>query len=89
MNYHKTTSRKNFYFYETLDLTKRTLNPDKLWVNKQKNENLEKDKNYVKFLSIWDKTVGTEIPGSEIHVEKKVINKDATKSASTNAGKKK
>lgn len=78
-NYRKTTSKKNFYFYETLDLTKKTLNPDKLWVNIEKNEKLEKDKNYVKFLDIWDKTVGSEIPGLKKE-DPKIVDSKNTKS---------
>lgn len=60
-NYHKTVSRKNYYFYETLDLNAKTLNPKKLWSYKQKKEDLDYDYNYVKMLKIWDKTVGKEL----------------------------
>jgi len=92
MNYKKTTSRKSFYFYETLDLTKKTLNPDKLWVNKEKNEKLESDKNYVKFLNIWEENIGKEISAPKKEEEKKIISKDMRSSVSgktTNSGAKK
>jgi hypothetical protein len=77
-NYRKTTSKKNFLFYETLDLTKKTLDPEKLWVNKEKNDILESDKNYVKYLNIWDKTIGSEIPSPVIvnnHINANASNK--------------
>jgi len=59
--YHKTVSRKEFFFYETLDLNVKTLDPTKLWKNKQKQEVMDYDSHYVKMLKIWDKTIGREI----------------------------
>lgn len=78
--YNKTVSRKNYFFYETLDLNVKTLDPKKLWKNKQKQEVMDYDTNYVKMLKIWDKTVGKEI---EIPTVNKVdISKNKTGSAS-------
>ena len=58
INYNKTQSRKEYNFYETLDLTKQILDRNKLWENKVKNENLVFDKNYVeKYISNWEKNI--------------------------------
>jgi len=82
LSYNKTVSRKNFFFYDTLDLTVKTLDQKKLWKNKQKQEVTDYDTNYVKMLNIWDKTVGKQI---EIPSVSKVdITKNKTGSASPN-----
>jgi hypothetical protein len=60
-NYKKNVSKKADNFYETLDLNKKTLNPDKLWSNKVKKEVFEFDDNYVKNLNHWDSTVLKEV----------------------------
>lgn len=60
-NYCKTVSTKNHFFYETLDVDMKTLDPKKLWKNKQKQDFMDYDTNYVKMLKVWDKTVGKEI----------------------------
>ena len=58
INYNKTQSRKAYNFYETLDLTKQTLDRNKLWENKVKNENLNFDKKYVeKNIIDWEKNI--------------------------------
>lgn len=57
-NYNKTQSRKAYNFYETLDLTKQTLDRNKLWENKIKKENLDFDKHYVeKMIFNWEKNI--------------------------------
>ena len=58
INYNKTQSRKAYNFYETLDLTKPTLDRNKLWENKMKNENYNFDKIYVeKNIIDWEKNI--------------------------------
>ena len=58
INYNKTQSRKAYNFYETLDLTKHTLDRNKLWENKIKKENFDFDKNYVeKIILNWEKNI--------------------------------
>jgi hypothetical protein len=58
INYNKTRSKKSYNFYETMDLSKPTLDRNKLWENKIKNENLNFDKNYVeKNILIWEKNI--------------------------------
>lgn len=81
-NYRKTVSKKNYYFYETLDLNVKTLDPNKLWKNKQKQEVVDYDTNYVKMLKIWDKTVGKEIEIPSVKTAD--ISKNKTGSAITN-----
>jgi hypothetical protein len=58
INYNKTQSRKAYNFYETLDLKKQTLDRNRLWENKVKNENLNFDKKYVeKSIIDWEKNI--------------------------------
>ena len=58
INYNKTQSRKAYNFYETLDLTKPTLDRNKLWENKVKKEEFEYDTNYVeKHIKDWEKNI--------------------------------
>ena len=58
INYNKTQSRKAYNFYETLDLTKKILDRNKIWENKVKNENFNFDKNYVeKNIIDWEKNI--------------------------------
>ena len=58
INYNKAQSRKAYNFYETLDLTKPTLDRNKLWENKVKKENLDFDKKYVeKNIYDWEKNI--------------------------------
>ena len=58
INYNKTQSRKAYNFYETLDLTKRVLDRNKLWDNKCKKEDFDFDKNYVeKIILNWEKNI--------------------------------
>ncbi len=58
INYNKTQSRKEYNFYETLDITKPTLDKNKLWENKLKKENIDFDKNYVeKIIYDWEKNI--------------------------------
>ena len=58
INYNKTQSRKAYNFYETLDLTKPTLDKNKLWENKVKKENFDFDKQYVeKNILNWEKNI--------------------------------
>lgn len=62
----KTTSKRADNFYQTLDLTKKTLDPNKIWTNKVKKEEFEADYNYVKTLTNWDNTVLKEhMPNTE------------------------
>ncbi len=80
--YNKTVSKKNHFFYETMNLDYKSLDPKKLWKNKEKQELTEYDSNYVKMLSIWDKTVGNEIIVPSLPVEivtKKTANAPANK----------
>ena len=57
-NYNKTRSKTSYNFYETMDLTKPTLNRNKIWGNKLKEENLVFDKQYVeKYISSWEKNI--------------------------------
>ena len=58
INFNKTRSKKSYNFYETLDLTKPTLDRNKLWENKVKMENLEFDKKYVeKNILNWENNI--------------------------------
>ena len=58
INYNKTQSRKEYNFYETLDLTKQILDKNKLWENKLKKENFDFDKKYVeKLIYDWEKNI--------------------------------
>jgi hypothetical protein len=57
-NFNKTRSKTSYNFYETMDLTKPTLNKNKIWENKLKNENLYFDKKYVEqYISSWEKNI--------------------------------
>jgi len=65
-----------------MNLDYKSLDPKKLWKNKEKQELTEYDSNYVKMLSIWDKTVGNEIIVPSLPVEivtKKTANAPANK----------
>ena len=58
INYNKTQSKKAYNFYETLDLTKKLLDRNKLWENKVKNEAMDFDKKYVeKNIRDWEKNI--------------------------------
>lgn len=74
-NYRKNVSRKNYYFYETLNLDVKILDPKKLWKNKEKQDFIDYDTNYVKMLNIWDKTVGKELMPVK---PPEIINKNAS-----------
>jgi hypothetical protein len=50
----KTVSKHSDNFYQTLDLEIKSLNPEKLWNNKQKKELKDYDINYVKSLNEWE-----------------------------------
>lgn len=54
INYNKTESKRNCNFYDTIDLSIETLNPLKLWKNKQNEEYLNSQKEYVKNLLKWE-----------------------------------
>jgi hypothetical protein len=86
LHYLKTVSKKNYFFYETLDLNFKTLNPKKIWKNRQKQEIVDYDTNYVKMLKIWDKTVGKDvgIPKSGGIIKTVDIGSNKTGSASPN-----
>ena len=57
-NFNKTRSKTSYNFYETMDLTKPTLNRNKIWENKLKKENLDFDRNYVeKNIVNWEKNI--------------------------------
>lgn len=56
VNYKKTTPKCD-NFFDTLDLTKKTLNPEKFWTTKCKRENQKFDENYVSGLQNWEKVV--------------------------------
>lgn len=84
LTYNKTVSKKNYFFYETLDLNVKTLDPRKLWRNKQKQEVVDYDTHYVKMLKIWDKTVGREI---EVPSDKTVVEVGNNKAGSAAANK--
>jgi hypothetical protein len=53
----KSVSKTSNNFYETLDLQVKTLNPDKIWKNKVRKEELDFDNQYVKTIGNWDNTV--------------------------------
>ena len=58
INYNKTQSKKGYNFYETIDLSIPTLDPNKIWKNKCKNEDFAFDNNYVgKNIDNWEKTI--------------------------------
>lgn len=87
INYNKTMSKKANNFYETLDLTVKTLDKKKLWNNKVKKENLDFDTNYVKTLTEWEKNTLGELP--KVQEKEKNPPKDAKKPAGKGAKKKK
>jgi hypothetical protein len=58
INFNKTRSKTSYNFYETMDLTKPTLDRNKIWENKLKKENLDYDRNYVeKIIVNWEKNI--------------------------------
>ena len=58
INLNKTRSKTSYNFYETMDLTKPTLDRNKIWENKLKKENLDYDRNYVeKIIVNWEKNI--------------------------------
>lgn len=58
LNFNKTQSRQAYNFYETLDLSKPTLDRKKIWKNKVKQEELDSDKKYVgKAIGEWEKNI--------------------------------
>jgi len=57
INHKKNSNIKDNNFYASLDLTKKTLNPQKLWKNKVLQDSFEFDNKYVNELSSWDKNV--------------------------------
>lgn len=87
--YNKTVSKKNFFFYETLDLNVKTLDPKKLWKNKQIQDVVDYDTNYVKMLKIWDKTVGKEILIPNAKTVEVISNKTGSAAANKSANAKK
>jgi hypothetical protein len=60
--HNRNVSKRADNFYQTLDLKKGSLNPEKLWTNKVRNEENNFDVNYVKTLTIWEKNVLGDIP---------------------------
>ena len=57
-NFNKTRSKTSYNFYETMDVTKPTLNRKKIWEYKLKKENLDFDRNYVeKNIVNWEKSI--------------------------------
>ena len=88
LNYQKTTSLKENNFYSSLDLTMKSLNPEKLWTNKVLKEESDFDNDYVKKISKWDKTVLSDfIP--KIDKSKQVVsnNKNSKKENVKKKGK--
>lgn len=65
LNYKQSNSKKSYFFYETLDLGVKTLNPKKFWSNKEKKDLIDFDENYVKKLNDWEKILGIEVPKVE------------------------
>jgi hypothetical protein len=53
----KTVSKQSDNFYQTMNLSVRTLNQNKLWKTKVRQESFDFDSLYVKTLNKWDKTV--------------------------------
>lgn len=62
INYLKTVGKKSNNFYETLNLKKKTLNPNKIWSNKVKIDELAYQTDYVMNLAKWDKNFKKELP---------------------------
>ncbi len=86
-NMKRNASKKADTFYQTLDLSKRTLNPDKLWVNKVRKEKLNFDNDYVKTLVNWEKNVLEDVVPKQVKQTGKAV--DAKKGQVGNAGNKK
>lgn len=57
INLKKTQSRKGNNYYDTLDIFSNTLDVNKLWCNKVKNERKAFDISYVKTISMWEKNI--------------------------------
>lgn len=68
----KTVGKKSNNFYETLDLKKKTLDPNKIWSNKVNIEELAYQTDYVKNISKWDKNLKKEIPPPVIQTKGKI-----------------
>ena len=80
INYNKTQSRKAYNFYETLDLTKPTLDRNKLWDNKIKNENYNFDKIYVeKNIVDWEKNILNDFDPSYSKKKNEVVEENIKK----------
>jgi hypothetical protein len=60
--HNRNVSKRADNFYQTLDVKKGSLNPEKLWTNKVRNEEKDFDVNYVKTLTIWEKNVLGDLP---------------------------
>lgn len=54
INFNKSTSKRTNNFYNTLDLSIKTLNPDKLWSNKLLKESLDSDNKYLTNMVKWE-----------------------------------
>lgn len=80
-NHNKTERKGNNNFYETIDLKIQTLDPNKLWNNKVKKEELDGQLNYVKSLNIWEESIfGKE----QEEVKKEIKPKDLKQSKPNN-----
>jgi len=61
-------------FYETIDLKVKTLDPNKLWKNKVKQEELDFQTNMVKDLGQWEENIlNVRVPPPQINNNPKVV----------------
>jgi len=57
INYSKSNGKKAYNFYDTIDLKVKTLDPKKIWTNREKQEDLDYQTNFVVGLKAWEKNV--------------------------------
>jgi hypothetical protein len=57
IKYKQSSGKKSDNFYDSLDLNKKTLDPEKLWKNREVKESLEFDSNYVSNLKVWEEDI--------------------------------
>jgi hypothetical protein len=84
INNKRTVSTKSYNYYETLDLNVKTLDDNKIWSNKLKNEIKNYDETYVKTLSNWEDMVLKEYLPKVTGKEKEVKGENAQQNAKGN-----
>lgn len=82
-NFNKTQSRKAYNFYETLDLKVPTLDPQKIYKNREKMDELQKDQKYVMLdIDKWERNILADFEPD--YLKKKKVEEDLTSTSNKN-----